>query len=405
MNLIWALINDLSFLVSLALISIPIPGIASSIQSLLSTLFYLDLLMTDQWLPIEKSVTEGELEEDSALNLLFESQGFQSRIVLLNLGSSLVFLVIQVMLLLYTFLMKVLSSVSLIAKKQFIFLEGRLLWGGTIRFIIQQFQPFIFSSFINITSTSLSDLQTQSLGLRFNFYLSAIIFAGTLFSIIVFYSIIISGKAEQSKYSTLIDGLKSDRRGFAQYWTIWTLVKWSLMCFVLILLKDCPALQVQLLTLLSIFSTMLQFKVQPMDCALENAICLFNELMATFYLYVLISLAIAGEDTSLRENLGLSLISILLFALFVNVMKVIIQIIIDIVKKIIKKWCSNTRVVWLRRQQVSKDVYRVPRLRLESNVEGLVREGQINKTDLNSNDMPQQSRRIVAQDVTLQELI
>jgi len=62
--------------------------------------------------------------------------------------------------------------------------------------------------------------------------------------------------------------------------------------------------------------------------------------MATIYLYVLIGLAIASDDIALRENIGLALISILLFSLLVNVLKVFIMIIIELCKKIQQKLAS-----------------------------------------------------------------
>ncbi|TNV86600.1 hypothetical protein FGO68_gene11197 [Halteria grandinella] len=335
MNLIWGMMNDLSFIISLGMISIPIPGIASPIQSLLSTIIYMDLLMTDKWLSnfLEDITQISEDDEDAPLNLFLGSQGFQSKLLLFNLGSTLVFFIIQVLLLIYTGIMRLLSQKCLRAMKQYEFLEKRLIWGGTIRFIIQQSQPLIFSSLINLKATSLSDLKDSSIGIGINFYLSTVIFAGTLISIVVFFVIIKQGTAGDNRYSTLIEGLNSKQSNFAKYWTVWILTKWTLMCFVLILLTDYPGQQL----------------TRPMDSRIDNAICLFNELMASIYLHVLIGLTIASEDIELRENLGLALISILLFSLFVNILKVFIMIGIEIVKKAKQKLCSQSdKVIHLR---------------------------------------------------------
>ncbi|TNV86621.1 hypothetical protein FGO68_gene1035 [Halteria grandinella] len=289
MNLIWGMMNDLSFIVSLGMISIPIPGIASPIQSLLSSIIYLDLLLTDKWLStfLEEIDHSSDEDEDMPLNLFIGSQGFQSRLLLFNLGSTLVFTVIQVLLLLYTGLIKLLSSVCLRAKKQYAFLEHRFIWGGTFRFIIQQFQPLIFSSLINIRSVSLSDLQASSLGISINFYLSVVIFAAMMITIIVLFYIVRKGKAGEKRFSTLIEGLNSTNSNLAQYWTVWTLVKWSLMCFVLILLSDYPCQQIQLLNFLSLLSTAFQLAAKPMKSKNENVI---STLLLVLLMQVTISL-------------------------------------------------------------------------------------------------------------------
>jgi hypothetical protein len=46
---LWGLLNDLSFLTILTLVSISTPGIASVIQSSILNFIYMDILMTDKW--------------------------------------------------------------------------------------------------------------------------------------------------------------------------------------------------------------------------------------------------------------------------------------------------------------------------------------------------------------------
>jgi hypothetical protein len=48
--LIWASLNDLSFLTLLSLISLTVPGLAHSLQQVVLKLLFLDVLLTDQWL-------------------------------------------------------------------------------------------------------------------------------------------------------------------------------------------------------------------------------------------------------------------------------------------------------------------------------------------------------------------
>lgn len=47
---LWNLLNDLSFLMILSLISINVPGIANAIQVMMMGMIYLDILQTGKWL-------------------------------------------------------------------------------------------------------------------------------------------------------------------------------------------------------------------------------------------------------------------------------------------------------------------------------------------------------------------
>lgn len=71
MNLIWGMLNDLSFMINLTMISISIPGVASSVMNIMLQFIYLDILQTDKWLiPLfqrERDV-DGNIIEDESLN-------------------------------------------------------------------------------------------------------------------------------------------------------------------------------------------------------------------------------------------------------------------------------------------------------------------------------------------------
>jgi len=88
MNFLWGSMNDMSFLTILSLISITVPGIAQTIQSIILKFLYLDILMTDEWLyPIilkeeedffEKQTFENEEDVflDHGINEYFHQNGF-----------------------------------------------------------------------------------------------------------------------------------------------------------------------------------------------------------------------------------------------------------------------------------------------------------------------------------------
>jgi hypothetical protein len=49
-QLVLVRLNDMSFLTILTLVSMPVPGIASMINSVLLNLIFVDILQTDRWL-------------------------------------------------------------------------------------------------------------------------------------------------------------------------------------------------------------------------------------------------------------------------------------------------------------------------------------------------------------------
>jgi hypothetical protein len=51
MQLLWGMMNDMSFLTILTLISQNTPGLAQMIMNILLGFIYMDGLMTDKWLP------------------------------------------------------------------------------------------------------------------------------------------------------------------------------------------------------------------------------------------------------------------------------------------------------------------------------------------------------------------
>jgi hypothetical protein len=90
--LIWGLLNDLSVIMDLALISVNVPGTASTIQSIILNLIYLDILQTSSWL--EAAIIEANTagNDDQSLNVYFNNSGFGSKLLLINLGSTLIYL-------------------------------------------------------------------------------------------------------------------------------------------------------------------------------------------------------------------------------------------------------------------------------------------------------------------------
>jgi hypothetical protein len=84
------------------MISINVPGIGKILQVSLLNFIYLDILQTDLWLfPILfPTATEVDNDDDDkALNIYFEENGFTSLSLIKNLGSTFVYLFVYCMVL------------------------------------------------------------------------------------------------------------------------------------------------------------------------------------------------------------------------------------------------------------------------------------------------------------------
>ncbi|TNV86487.1 hypothetical protein FGO68_gene11043 [Halteria grandinella] len=352
MYLIWGMMNDLSFLISLSMVSIQIPGIASAIQSLLLQIIYMDLLMTDKWLTplLELQLFPEEDEENEAINLFFNEQGFQSRLLIFNLGSTLVFIAMHIMLLLITLLVFYMRKFSRIATKLYGFLSSRLIWAGTIRFIIQQFQPLLMSSIINISSYKIADLSRKSLETYCSYALSVIILAALIFSTVAFTLLIKNGKASDREFAPLMEGIRTSVNRSPSYAIILTLLKWTILCLILILLTDYPAQQLQLLIILASASTLYQLSFPPQSDRQERWMTSFNEVMSFLYVLAQLSLTLTA-DIQLRQYIALAMLALLLGTVFINLVKVLAQVCILLFRKSRK---NRDRVMVLKKYAEEK---------------------------------------------------
>ncbi|TNV72742.1 hypothetical protein FGO68_gene14693 [Halteria grandinella] len=342
---------------SLSLVAVPIPGIAQPIQSMFMTIIYLDFLMTDKWLTpmLEMTLTQDEQEDNEAINTYFDGQGFSSKFLLFNIGSTLIFMAMQIFLLLLTGIAALFKPISSWAKRLHTFLSSRLIWGGTIRFIIQQFQPLLMSSLINIASYSLADLEDKSLGVLFSYTLSVLIISVLGISVVSFIKLTARGRVNEPPFAPLIDGIKSpSSRPLSPYWTSLTLLKWSAMCLSLVLLTNHPAQQLQSLTALSILTTALQLHAMPQLSRIEEYMGLFNEVMGTLYLYGLVGITLV-EGEGAREIMGFVLLGIMLGTFMANVGKIVVMAGVFVGKKYkayrVRKEREQDKVINLRTEQ------------------------------------------------------
>jgi hypothetical protein len=76
--------------------------------------------------------------------------------------------------------------------------------------------------------------------------------------------------------------------------------------------------------MLAFTSQIMQAIGKPQEENLENKMSLFNEFMATIYLYTLLTLTDYNGPNSLKAECGVFLLGIVLFTIAVNILKVLI---------------------------------------------------------------------------------
>ncbi|TNV73331.1 hypothetical protein FGO68_gene16603 [Halteria grandinella] len=390
MNLIQSMLNYLSFMMSTSMVSLSVPGVASTIQSMLLQFIYLDTLMTDLWMTdkVQETLSLDEVEDDTPINSFFDDSGFGSQILLLNLGSTLVFLIVLMAQFVAVPALKVVGHWSNRARKLEQNLSRKLMWNGTIRFLIQQFQPLVLSSLINITRKR----DFASFGARLSFSLSLLILVIVHISFFLIANLIRTTKdftnpTYLSKYGTLHEGFHS--RTLAKNWSLITMLKWDLMCFILVLLRNYPSSQLQLLLSISLLSTCLQLTTAPQLDKLEQNISLFNELMTSTYLYVMLCLTDYNYESPLREVYGMVLLGSVMVTFMVNIAKVMYGIVMEVWVKIKRK--QRAKVIKMRPEiERSKEDKQEER---KSEEEGNFQDYEKSQESINEQDTAEQMQK------------
>lgn len=142
LNLLWGMLNDMSFLMNLAMVSVSISGIATNIQSLMLSFIYMDVLQTSLWMYDAFQLDSDNIVDangnpipDTSLNAFFNESGFSSMQLFNNLGSTLVFIMGTLALYFLLCLLKLIPKITPVAE----WIQGALVWNFGIRFAIQQF--------------------------------------------------------------------------------------------------------------------------------------------------------------------------------------------------------------------------------------------------------------------------
>ncbi|TNV86624.1 hypothetical protein FGO68_gene11351 [Halteria grandinella] len=148
-------------------------------------------------------------------------------------------------------------------------------------------------------------------------------------------------------WAALIEGVNT-RSTIGRYWIPITLVKWAILSLTLVLIKDYPTFQIIIAGYLLLVSQILIIMGKPFASHIENKLSLFNDIMASLYLYGLYALAEPMGRNESKEECGLALLALVVFTIAVNVIKVLAQATMLINFKKLLSRLSSDRVVQLK---------------------------------------------------------
>ena len=101
-------------------------------------------------------------------------------------------------------------------------------------------------------------------------------------------------------------------------------MRWTATMLIMTLLRHNFYLQIFPLLALSIGFQLMILSSKPMLSKRDNNMLLFNELMVSAYLYLLLCLTDYMVDINSRDLIGLLLLSFVVFTVFVNLVKFLV---------------------------------------------------------------------------------
>ncbi|TNV87158.1 hypothetical protein FGO68_gene6251 [Halteria grandinella] len=216
--------------------------------------------------------------------------------------------------------------------------------------MIQQYQTILISSlitiklYLNTFTLSLEDYQSKtsnladsiSVYLALAFLTICIIFPIAMISIIYRNQPKLKSVAFQESYGTLIQGLrvrvraKKIREKVTPYWNVIAMVRWGASIVTFVFLKDAPAIQIILNIMLSLLFTILTAYIKPFESGTanssinENSFKIFNEILVTYYLILMLMLTDITTDQDLRKIVGLAELGIIGVCVLSNIIKAVL---------------------------------------------------------------------------------
>jgi hypothetical protein len=76
------------------MISMPVPGLVQLINNVIMSFIYVDIFLSDKWMPQLFYGLERINDDNEPLNSFFDESGYSSTMLLKNINSSLVFILV-----------------------------------------------------------------------------------------------------------------------------------------------------------------------------------------------------------------------------------------------------------------------------------------------------------------------
>ena len=119
------------------------------------------------------------------------------------------------------------------------------------------------------------------------------------------------------------------------FWRPLVLLRWTVTMLIMTLLRSNFYMQIFALLAISIVFQVMIVGSKPKLSKLENNMLLFNEIMVSIYLYLLLCLTDFMGENDYRDKIGLALLSLVGFTVLVNLVKLLIVL----------DWCYFVRKI------------------------------------------------------------
>jgi hypothetical protein len=159
----------------------------------------------------------------------------------------------------------------------------------------------------------------------------AILFASAILILSIIYHLCQArknGQLRSKDFISKLGALTQDQRvtSFAGvFWRPLNLLRWTATMLIMTLLRHNFYQQIFSLLAISIAFQVMIVGSKPMLCKLDNNMLLFNEIMVSIYLYLLLCLTdFMRENDSTRDLIGYALLFLVVFTVLVNLIKFLI---------------------------------------------------------------------------------
>jgi hypothetical protein len=177
---------------------------------------------------------------DKGINSYFDDNGITSMFAVKNLGSTLVYIAFVILAYLALILSYISQGLFGIFESTHLFIKKYMIWNFTLRLLIQQFQPMIMFSIINLYHLN-NNLIVYMSSTVLTFFLIIMVHLVIPIMTFVIYKHDVNNTLEEEKfkntYGTFLDGL-SLKGITGKYWNIMVLFRWSVVSIILVSLRD-----------------------------------------------------------------------------------------------------------------------------------------------------------------------